>query len=91
MVIIHPHALKRIEERGSSESEVIETVLYGEKIEGKFGRTGFRKIFNYKDFWNKKYYKNKIIEAFCVFENGDWLVITIIVKFDKGVQNDINL
>lgn len=43
MVTIHPHALKRIEERGTSEKEVIETALFGEEIEGKYGRTGFSK------------------------------------------------
>ena len=84
MVLIHPHALRRIEERGASEQEVIDTVLFGEEIEGKFGRTGFRNKFKFNDLWNNTFYQNKIIEAYCVFENDNWLVITIIVKFDKG-------
>lgn len=41
----HPHALARMEERGTSEEEVIETVANGERFAAKFGRTGFRRNF----------------------------------------------
>jgi len=41
----HPHALARMEERGTSEEEVIETAENGEQFAAKFGRTGFRRNF----------------------------------------------
>ncbi|MBM2816529.1 MAG: hypothetical protein HW421_3291 [Ignavibacteria bacterium] len=54
MVLIHPHALQRIEKRGATQKEVIDTVLYGDEIDGKYVRSGFKKIFKYDDFWNDK-------------------------------------
>ena len=31
--------------------------------------------------WRGKHYAGKQIEAYCVEERGDWLVITVIVKY----------
>jgi hypothetical protein len=46
MVIrIHPHDRARMQERGASEDEVIETIETGEKFPAKFGRIGFRRNF----------------------------------------------
>lgn len=78
---IHTHAAKRAVERGASESEVIDTVKSGESFPAKFGRIGFRKNFLYNGKWNNKYYPTKQIEAYCVRENKNWLVITVIIKF----------
>jgi hypothetical protein len=52
MVIkIHPHARTRMQERGASEDEVIETIETGEKFPAKFGRIGFRRNFNFEGMW----------------------------------------
>ena len=55
-VALHPHAEQRMAVRGAKRDEIIETVLSGELFPAKFDRTGFRKNFNFNDYWNKKLY-----------------------------------
>ena len=81
MIIIHPHAIQRLSERGATEDEVILTVKTGEQFIAKHGRTGFRLNFLYNNLWNGKHYASKQIEAYAVLENDTWMVITLIVKF----------
>lgn len=80
-VIIHPHALARMSERGASEQEIIETIHIGERFPAKFGRTGFRRNFPFVGVWRNREFATKQIEAFAVEERGEWLVITVIVKY----------
>lgn len=80
-VTFHPHALSRLPERGATEQEVVDTVIKGEKFQAKFNRTGFRLNIPFDKEWNGKNYNTKQIEAYAVFENECWLVITIIVKY----------
>jgi len=80
-VILHNHAIQRLPERGATEDEVIETVLKGEQFPAKFNRTGFRLNFTFNSIWRGKDFQNKQIEAYAVYENDTWIVITIIVKY----------
>ena len=78
---IHPHARDRMAERGAIELEVAKTVTDGEQFPAQFGRQGFRRNFISQGDWRGKPYLTKQIEAYGVFEDGDWLVITVIVKY----------
>jgi hypothetical protein len=80
-VRLHTHAWSRLKERGGSEEEVKQTVLTGERFVAKHGRVGFRRNFSFNDHWQGKYYSNRQVEAYAVEEAGDWLVITVIVKY----------
>jgi len=80
-VRLHPHARDRIAERGATEPEVIMTVRTGEPFEVRHGRAGFRRNVAYDGMWRGKLYANKQIEAIAVFEDGHWLVLTVLVKF----------
>ena len=80
-VILHPHALVRLTERGALESEVLMTVKTGEHFIAKHGRSGFRLNFVFNGHRNNKYFATKQIEAYAVMENETWIVITVIVKF----------
>ena len=80
-VALHSHAEQRLIERGAEKAEVIETVMSGEEFPAKFDRTGFRKNFAFNKIWNNKKYATKQIEAYCVKENNNWLVITLLVKY----------
>ncbi len=60
---------------------MIETVLNGEEFPAKFNRTGFRLNHSLEGLWRGKFYNTKQIEAYAVWENDHWLVITIIVKY----------
>jgi hypothetical protein len=68
-------------ERGATESEVVATVEGGEQFSAKFGRTGFRRNFAFEGEWRGRRYTSKQVEAYAVLEGGDWLVITVIVKY----------
>ncbi len=80
-VRLHPHARERLNERGATESEVTATVEAGEEIPAKFGRTGFRRNFAFGGEWLGRRYATKQVEVYAVMEQGEWLVITVVVKF----------
>ncbi len=78
---LHPLALARLAERGAEESEVVLAVEGGERFPAKFGRTGFRRNFPFAATWRGKFYPTKQIEAYAVWEDDGWLVITVVVKY----------
>ncbi len=77
---LHPHARARLEERGTTEEEIIATVESGEQFPAKFGRVGFRRNFVYNASWRGRTFATKQVEAIAVEEEG-WLVITVLVRF----------
>ncbi|MGE0258670.1 MAG: hypothetical protein AB7H71_16310 [Alphaproteobacteria bacterium] len=78
---LHQHARARMHERGAAEEEIEATIREGERFPAKFGREGFRRNFRFDGIWRGRHYAMKQIEAFAIFENGDWLVISVIVKY----------
>lgn len=78
---LHPHARCRMRERGATEGEVQATLLGGERFAAKFGRQGFRRNFPFWDLWRDRRYATKQVEVFAVFEDDDWLVISVVVKY----------
>jgi hypothetical protein len=77
----HEDARGRMLERGATAEEVEATVREGERFSAKFGREGFRRNFQFAGTWRGRHYGMKQIEAFAIYENGDWLVISVIVKY----------
>ena len=53
----------------------------GERVPAKHGRTAFRRNFRGPWEWRARIFDTKQILAYAVPEGGDWLVITVIVKF----------
>jgi hypothetical protein len=78
---LHPHASARMRERGATEEEVEATLRDGERFPAKFGRQGFRRNLNFDGNWRGHHYRTKQIEAIAIYEDGDWLVISVIVKY----------
>ena len=68
-------------ERGATLVEVEATVAAGERFPARFGRTGFRRNIPFGGDWRGRRYRSKQIEAFAVEEDGDWLVITVLVRY----------
>ena len=60
-------------ERGAAEEEIEATIREGERFPAKFGREGFRRNFRFDGIWRGRHYGMK--------QNGDWLVISVIVKY----------
>lgn len=81
IVRLHPHAIARMVERGATEEEVRATVTQGERFPARFGRTGFRRNFTVAGKWRGRRFETKQLEVYAVEEAGDWLVITLIVKY----------
>lgn len=81
VIRFHPHARERLSERGATESEIIETILNGERFPAKFGRSGFRRNFPCEGEWRGRRYGTKQIEAYAVENDDGWLVITVLVKY----------
>jgi hypothetical protein len=77
----HEHARARMLERGASGDEILTTVIEGERFPAKFGRQGFRRNFRFDSTWRGRRFGMKQIEVLAVWENDDWLVITVIVKY----------
>ncbi len=86
-VRFHAHALERVVERGATHDEVCATVNGGEPFPAKFGRRGFRRNFPFEATWRGHAYATKQVEVYAVEEAGDWLVITVVVKYfgSRGV------
>jgi len=80
-VRLHSHARDRLQERGTTEEEVIATIERVERFAAKLGRTGFRCNFSFDGEWNSRRYSAKQVEAYAVEEDGGWLVITVIVRY----------
>jgi hypothetical protein len=78
---LHEHARARMLERGASEDEILATISEGERFPVKFGRQGFRRNFQFDSTWRSRRYAMKQIEVSAVWENDDWRVITVIVKY----------
>lgn len=78
---IHLHATERMEERGVTKNEIIETIQKGEVFPAKFGRMGFRHNFIFEQEWKNKYYSTKQVEVYAVKEDEDMVVITVISKY----------
>ena len=81
MVRLHPHARERMQERGATEEEIQATVAQGEQFPARFGRTGFRRNFQFDQEWRGRHYRTKQIEVYAVQQGADWLVITVITRY----------
>jgi len=68
----------RLTERGATEAEAISTVSEGERFPAKYGRTGFRRNFAFDSDWRGHRYSTKQVQAYAVFEEQRWLVITVV-------------
>ena len=79
-VLLHPHALERLSERGAAESEVTAVVESGERFPAKFGRTGFvETLFTAATGGGDSIQRQ--VEAYAIEEQESWLVITVVVRY----------
>jgi hypothetical protein len=68
-------------QRGATEEEVCATIQHGERFPARFGRTGFRRNFAFRNLRRGRYYETKQLEMYAVKEHYGWIVITVVVKY----------
>ena len=81
MIVFSEHALERMEERGASRHEVLETIREGAPFDARHGRTAFRRTFPFEDEWNGTYYDHKELTVYAAGDGGDWTVVTVISRY----------
>jgi hypothetical protein len=81
VIKLHSHAVARILEPGVTEDEVAAAIREGERFPAKFGREGFRRNFSFGSLWRGRRYHMKQVEVFATWEDGAWLVISVIAKY----------
>ncbi len=82
-IIIEPHTIIRIKERGATEEEVIETLENGNDIIGKYGRLGKENVFLFNRLHGKKYYEEKKLEVYYIVKDERIVTVTVYVFFGK--------
>ncbi|MDB5209249.1 MAG: hypothetical protein JWQ30_76 [Sediminibacterium sp.] len=80
---IDPHTLARAEERGAFLNEIEETLTDGNFLAAKQGRLAKSKTFQFEKLRNGKFYQEKKLEVYYVFENDIIITVTVYVFYGK--------
>ncbi|MFZ2631754.1 MAG: hypothetical protein WAZ60_13645 [Desulfosalsimonadaceae bacterium] len=80
---IDPHTLKRAGERGTNQSEIVDTIKTGFDISARHGRIAKGKVYNFRRERNGKYYEQKRVEVFYILEESKIITVTIYVFYGK--------
>jgi hypothetical protein len=80
---IDPHTLERAEERGANEEEIKDVINTGFTIQGKYGRIGKAKVYNFERKRHNEYYEQKRVEVFYIEEEGAIITVTVYVFYGK--------
>ncbi|MBM2817312.1 MAG: hypothetical protein HW421_4074 [Ignavibacteria bacterium] len=75
------HAKSYFDTRGFSEEEVQNTIQTSDWITGELGKLECRKNFEFKSYWNKKFYEIKQIRPIFVEEDMEIVVITVYTYY----------
>ena len=82
-IVIEPHTLKRAEERGASEAEILDVLETGDNKAAKKNRSAKSKVFDFNNTWNEKHYEQKRIEVIYTIESYKIVTVTVYVYYGK--------
>lgn len=85
---IDTHTLLRAAERGTTEKEIIEVLNSGSPVEGKYGRQGKGKVFDFKNHRFGKYYEQKRVEVYYLVEGDKMITVTVYVFYGTWEGQD---
>jgi hypothetical protein len=71
------HAREQMLERGASEAEVTEAIRAGESVPARRGRQGYRKNYQYNQFWGGRRYAIKQVLVIVAQEDDELIVVTV--------------
>ncbi len=80
-IIFSNHSKLQMIERGALKAEIIETIKMGEEVPAKLGRKAYRKNFQYKNYWNGKFYHIKQVMPVIIEEKESIIVITVYTYY----------
>lgn len=80
-VIFHPHALLRMEERGATADEVIETIEEGRVSHARSGRLKYTMEYAFRGYRGAYCYSKKKVDVYAFPEEEDIIVFTVVVKY----------
>ena len=80
---IDPHTLDRAEERGTNEKEIEDVINTGSTIQGKYGRLGRAKVYDFKKKRHNEYYEQKRVEVFYIEEEDAIITVTVYVFYGR--------
>lgn len=84
------HTLERAEERGTNEMEIKDVINSGFFIQGKYGRIGKAKIYDFKQERHNHYYEQKRVEVFYTIEKEVIITVTVYVFYGRWEKEDAN-
>lgn len=85
---LHPHILKRMEERDISLNEINEVIEKGSRIkDAKPGTQGKSYIFTYRKEWCGKYYEEKEVTVHYKIRDNKIILLTVKARFGKFTKN----
>ncbi|MBI3327143.1 MAG: hypothetical protein HYZ81_10645 [Nitrospinae bacterium] len=85
---IDPHTLARAEERGTHEDEIKDVINTGFSVQGKYGRKGKGKIYDFRQRRYDKFYDQKRVEVFYTVEGDAIITVTVYVFYGKWESED---
>lgn len=78
---IDPHTLERAEERGTNEAEIEDVINSGFIIPAKHGKIGKGKVYDFKQTRYNKYYEQKRVEVYYIYEGDKIITVTVYVFY----------
>lgn len=75
------HAKGQCIERGASESEVREAIQHGLREPAKRGRMIYRHNFQYRAYWQQRYYAIKQVAPLVAETDNEFVVITVFTFY----------
>jgi hypothetical protein len=82
-VTIIPHAWEQIEERGTTELEVLETLENGKSAEARLPRLGKSLVFTDGYIWKGRTYPHKLVRIIYEDRPHEIAIITVYVYYGR--------
>jgi hypothetical protein len=80
---VDPHTLARAEERGTTEEEIRDVILFGSPTAAKHGRQAKAKVYAFGRVRQGKRYEQKRVEVIFNADGRDIVTVTVYVFYGK--------
>lgn len=84
---LHPHILKRMNERGITKAEIETTLNKGKPAkEAKPGTYGKIYVFTFRDYWESQFYEEKEVTVFYKEKKDEIILLTVIARYGEDFE-----